>query len=309
MTEERVHIEICVCTFRRPILRQTLDSLARQELPEGVTISVLVIDNDVSPSARTVVERAEHDVVPMRYVHCPGANISIARNGALDHAQGRFLAFIDDDEVASPNWIAALWTEMRRSGAQAVLGPVDAVYGDDAPQWMRRSAIHSTRPVWVDGKIRTGYTCNALLDRDWPAIRDLRFEPGLGRTGGEDTAYFTSIAKAGGDIVYAEDALVREDVPSERQKVGWLLRRRYRMGQTHGRLKRRSGTLLKLPADIGLAGVKLLYCLAAAGFGAYDATRRNQAMLRGVLHAGVIAGLAGARELELYGAEPAGKQV
>ena len=35
------------------------------------------------------------------YVHCPAANISIARNACLDNSSGDFLAFIDDDETAS----------------------------------------------------------------------------------------------------------------------------------------------------------------------------------------------------------------
>jgi hypothetical protein len=97
-----------------------------------------------------------------------------------------------------------------------VLGPVDPVYPDTAPDWMRAAAMHATRPVHVRGEIRTGYTCNVLIDRARPEIRALRFDPALGRSGGEDSDYFARIVLMGGRIDYAPDALVTEPVAPER---------------------------------------------------------------------------------------------
>jgi len=294
-------VEICVCTYKRPQIRQTLESLAAQELPDGVSASVLVVDNDDTPSAGEIVaDVAAAAPIPMRMVHCPGANISIARNGALEHAAARLIAFIDDAEVATPGWLRALLCEMDRVAAAAALGPVSAIYQPEAPRWMRALDIHSTKPVWVRGEIRTGYTCNALIDRDAPGVEELRFDPALGRTGGEDTAYFSALVEAGGRISYADDAVVYEEVTAERLTTRWLLRRRFRMGQTHGRLLRGSGGPLRRLGQFSLAAAKLSYCLAAAGLGAFVSTRGRGALLRGVLHAGVMGGLIGVRELQLY---------
>jgi succinoglycan biosynthesis protein ExoM len=71
-----------------------------------------------------------------------------------------------------------------------VLGPVDPVYPEDAPGLDAGDSVHATRPVFVQGEIRTGYTCNVLIDRARPEIRALRFDPALGRSGGEDSDYF-----------------------------------------------------------------------------------------------------------------------
>ncbi|SEK87519.1 succinoglycan biosynthesis protein ExoM [Roseovarius azorensis] len=296
-------IEVCVCTYRRPQLRITLETLAALRAPDGFTLSVLVIDNDATPSARPLVDSiAETFPLPLRHVHCPEGNISIARNGALDHCRARYLAFIDDDEIASPDWLCALVEELRHTNADVVLGPVDAVYDETAPSWMRNLAIHSTRPVWVRGIIRAGYTCNVIIDRQAPAVRGRRFDPALGKTGGEDSLFFTEIQEAGGRIGYSERALVLEDVTPERLAYSWLLRRRLRMGQTHGRLLRRKIGTGRFLGNLAAALAKATYCFGAAVLGGYDTTRRNAALLRGALHIGVLMGLTGMRELELYGA-------
>ena len=295
-------VDICVCTFRRPGLTQTLESLRQQVIPPGVDVAILVVDNDDTPSARgRVMEFAETSPIPVRYVHCPAGNISIARNGALDHGRARYLAFIDDDEVASERWLAALLDCARTEAADVVLGPVQSVYESDAPGWMQRLDLHSTWPVWVKGQIRTGYTCNVLIDRASPALAGRRFDLALGQSGGEDTVFFAAAFEDGGRIGYADSALIREDVPPQRATLGWLMRRRFRMGQTHGRLTAQQSS--RAPALVA-AAAKLTYCAGAVVLTVFSAAGRNGALLRGTLHAGAIAGLMGARELQLYAAAP-----
>ena len=298
-----IRVEVCVCTYRGALLDATLRSLARQKMPEGAILSILVIDNDNMSSAEPRVRSfAEISDIPVRYVHCPAGNISVARNGALDNCRGRYLAFIDDDEVASPDWIASLVETIRSTNADVVLGPVDAVYSPGAPAWMRRLDTHSTRPVEVEGVIRTGYTCNVLFDLASPAVAGLRFDPGLGRSGGEDTAFFSEVFARGGRFVHARQALVTETVPPERASLLWLARRRFRAGQTHGRLAAGRSRA----AGIVLALAKIAYCGASALAGILSSERRNAALLRGCLHIGTLSGLVGMKPIELYGSTMTG---
>ena len=107
-------------------------------------------------------------------------------------------------------------------------------------------------PVWVHGEIRTGYTCNVLMRRASHGLAGRRFNLARGQTGGEDTEYFGALHEAGGVIAFAPNALTFEDVPrSERAFAGW--RRRFRTGQTHGRLlaERRSAGAATQAAAIG----------------------------------------------------------
>ncbi|MCO6049160.1 glycosyltransferase [Mesorhizobium sp. RP14(2022)] len=296
-------LDIAVCTFRRPQLIDTLRSLARLDLRDDVSLRIVVADNDETPSAKALVDgfRAESGLAIV-YVHAPARNICIARNACLDESDADFLAFIDDDEIATPQWASEL---LRHAGnADVVLGPVRAIYAEDAPGWMRHADSHSTFPVFVGGVIRTGYTCNVLLRRESPHVKSRRFRLELGQTGGEDTDYFDGVTESGGRIAYAENAWVSEDVPATRARFEWLAKRRFRMGQTHGRLLKTKAGGARRGVQLCLAAAKVGYSLLSAGLTAPVAAKRNRNMLRAVMHAGTIGGLLGVKELRLY-AQPA----
>ncbi len=299
MTERHpVSVDICVSTFRRPFLAETLDSIGQLAI-DGFAVRVIVADNDAIPSARPLVERLAPDFpFPLVYLHAPASNISVARNACLEAARARYVAFVDDDELVSPRWLRELVGTAEASGAAAVLGPVRAIYDETTPDWMRRGDFHSAAPVEVRGAIRTGYTCNALLRWSAP-FTGLRFDPALGRSGGEDTDFFYRLNDLGGTIISAPAAVVYEPVPPERARLGWLLRRRHRAGQTHGMrlLGSGAGGVRALALAAGKAG----YCLLMLGLTLPSAVGWRRNLLRMVLHLGVLKGLFGGRQAVLYG--------
>lgn len=298
-----IRIDIGVCTYRRPELEQTLRSLGGIAVPEGAQIRIIVADNDDTPSAKARVDAlraaVQHEIV---YVHCPSSNISIARNACLDNATGDFLAFIDDDETASQDWIAQLIQTAVATAADVVLGPVKATYGSDAPGWMQQGDFHSTFPVWVGGRIITGYTCNVLLRLAAPSLTGRRFNLALGRSGGEDTEFFTHTHRMGGKITYAPAAWVEEPVPAKRAAFSWLAKRKFRFGQTHGRLIATGTGAAGKIRQLALAAAKSGFCGLASAALFFSPVRRNRYILRAFMHAGVVVGLLGVREIEQYGA-------
>jgi len=295
-------IDICICTFRRPELADTLRSVAALEKPAGAEIGIVIADNDDEPSAQKLVKALAGELkLPVRYRHAPARNISIARNACLDASVSDFVAFIDDDETASPGWLVELMATADATGAAAVLGPVRAHYRQDAPDWMQKGDFHSTLPVWVRGEIRTGYTCNVLLRMTDASLRGRRFSLARGQTGGEDTEFFDAMVKAGGRIAFAPQAFVDEVVPRARAAFDWLRRRRFRFGQTHGHLIGRGAGGLRRAGQVGLASVKAAYCFGMAILTAISPVRRNRSVLRGIMHVGVISGLVGVREIRQYG--------
>lgn len=295
-------VDVGICTYRRPAVAETLASLGRQELPPGVTFRAIVADNDAEPEARErVLAAAQAHGVAVAYVHAPARNICIARNACLDAASAEFLAFIDDDETASPGWLAALLAEAERGGWDAVLGPVKAIYGADAPAWLSAGDFHSTAPVRTGGRILKGYAGNVLIRRSAIESRGLRFDLALGRQGGEDDDFFYRLTDTGGTIGYAEAALAWEPVPAQRASLKWLLKRSFRTGQTHGaRVRARHAGAFSRLAQTGLAAAKGGACLAGAAASALSPARRSRWLVRGALHAGVVARLAGMKELQLY---------
>lgn len=296
-------VSICVCTFKRAHVEQTLASIAALKPVPGYRIEAIVADNDVVPSARErVLGAGDRLGLPLTYVHAPASNISLARNACLDAASGEFCAFVDDDELLSPDWLEQMLETALASRADAVLGPAVSLYGSDAPGWMQKGDFHSTYPVFVRGVIRTGYTCNVLLRRSAPAIRALRFDLALGQSGGEDTDYFAALHHAGGRIAYAPDAVVTEPVDPARLSMRWLSVRRFRYGLTHANmLTMKNRGLAQRAKLLALAVLKLSYCGALTAATIWDPVRWRRNYLRGALWTGVIAQLLKNRTLTLYG--------
>lgn len=304
MGQVAMRLIVGVCTYQRPQLAETLHSLFALDWPEGVHGSILVADNDEQPTAMHLVQAlSASSPVELRYLHAPARNISVARNAILEAAsrEAAFLAFIDDDEVAPPNWIAALWARMVETEADVVLGPVRGIYGPEAPAWMRKGRFHDTLPTCGRNRtIRTGYTCNVLLRLHRAALAERRFDLQFGCSGGEDTLFFAGANAAGATIVYAPEAVLHEVVPPERARLHWLLRRRYRMGHTHARLLREESSPVPKRACV-LALSKAAVCATMALLLVPFAVGRNRLILRGALHMGTFASLVGAPSVRIYG--------
>ncbi len=290
-------IDICLCTFRRPQVEATLRSLAALITKPEWNLRVIVADNDETPSAKALVEStAAATGLNLLYLHAPARNISIARNACLEAATAPLVAFLDDDEIATPEWLMVLVSTLASSQADIVLGPVRALYPAAAPQWMKQGDFHATLPVWENNHIITGYTCNVIFRKD--AIGALRFRTELGRSGGEDTEFFTTLHKAGHRIAFAPEAWLTENVTPERARLGWLLKRRFRVGQTH------AVTLLHgaaRPKLIVRALTTIALCFAMALFNLASAERMHFWLLRATMHIGVLSRLLGKQEITQYG--------
>jgi succinoglycan biosynthesis protein ExoM len=290
-------VDVCVCTFRRPQIATLLASLAKQDLPAGWRIRVIVADNDETPSARdAILEAFAACGLDGTYIHAPARNISIARNACLDAVRANLGAFVDDDETAHPDWVANLIHRLRATGAGVVFGRVAAIYAADAPKWAVNGDLHSTEVFFRNGEVEGGYTCNVLFRRD--AVGDLRFDPAFGRTGGEDTIFFGALARNGVYMAYAYNAVVDEPVGADRSTLDWLAKRAFRSGQSFSIVLRANGqnraiTLVKSVLKIG-------FCLAAGITTMWSAVLWRKAVIRGLFHTGVLSGVLGRKPLQLY---------
>jgi len=297
-----VEITIAICTYKRVEIKETLASIAEQVLPEDMQVRVVVADNDVDPTMRKVIEKTANKLgIELTYVHAPSRNISIARNACLNNCKTQWLAFIDDDETASKTWLSELYKTALNENADVVLGPVESVYPNDAPNWIVKCDLHSTTPVFVDGVIETGYTCNTLLNLGSEHLKNERFDLALGKSGGEDTDYFSRVFKKGAKLKYAEKATVCEPVPTGRATLNWLAKRRFRMGQTYAPTKYTaiSGKLFTVKFMLK-AFSKFAFCLVMATLCCLYPSKRYSWFLRGCFHFGVMTKLTGMNNIELY---------
>jgi succinoglycan biosynthesis protein ExoM len=249
------HICVCICTYKRPSsLKRLLEGLQLQEIRGPFEFSVVVVDNDCNRSAEHIVAEFQADSgIDVCYYVEPEANISLARNRALELAQGQYLAFIDDDEYPDKNWLSSLYQAQQRFDADAVIGFVQPHFKSEPPQWLLRGRFFfkPVPPLPPSGTpLALGTTSNALVSRAAIHKGSLSFNPALGRSGGEDQKFFTDLQALGFKLIFCGEAIVQETIPAERQSVTYLWKRHHLEGQTNVRIAHiaDNGKLVQLAA-------------------------------------------------------------
>ncbi|MBL8484999.1 MAG: glycosyltransferase [Rhodocyclaceae bacterium] len=233
----KLSVTVCLCTFRRASVVDTLHSLAAQQLPPDVVLDVVVVDSDSAQSAADrVAQAAARLPLAIRYLPAGRPGIAAARNAAVRHAGGEWLAFLDDDEVAAPDWIARLVAQARASAAGVVFGAVHTVYPPGCPDWIRRADLFGKSLPPSGTPVDCGPTCNALVARELLARESEVFNAAYGHTGGEDTELFHRLARRGVRMVTCREAVVRETVETRRLNRDYLLAKAERVGETYFRI-------------------------------------------------------------------------
>jgi succinoglycan biosynthesis protein ExoM len=249
------HICVCICTFKRPkLLRLLLDKLADQETEGQFTYSAVVADNDPEQSAqRVVVEFSSTSRVPVTYCFESQQNIALARNKALQNAQGDFIAFIDDDEYPAPDWLRNLLAACTKYGVEGVLGPVVPYFEVDPPAWATKGKFFD-RPRFKTGhrltwdQTRTG---NVLFKREILNAVDIPFRSQF-NTAGEDMDFFRRMMEKGFAFIWCNDAVALELVPAARCTRSYLLKRALLRGSNFSkhpahRIKNGAKSLVAVP--------------------------------------------------------------
>jgi len=228
VSQQRENITVCICTYKRPkMLSFLLKKLNEQKTNDLFTYSAVVVDNDASRSAEAIIEMfKEVSEMDVKYVCEPVRNIALARNATVGNAAADYMAFIDDDEFPSEEWLLALYSACIHYRADGVLGPVRPSFEGVAPKWIVKGRFyekgtHSSGHVlgWQDTRMS-----NALIKGSIFAKAENLFRAEFGR-GGEDMDFFQRAIDKRYLFVWCDEAPVWETIPRERLTKGYMLRR------------------------------------------------------------------------------------
>lgn len=235
-------ISAIICTHNRAFyLRAAIDSLLAQEF--AGEFEVIVVDNASTDKTREIVE-AQLPHPRLQYVYEPVIGLSVARNTGAKTARGAILAYLDDDAVASPQWLSVLYSAYQADQKLAIAGgKVSLLWADgsQAPYWLSPGLASNLgaydlgkTAVFIDRPGLTPRGLNYSIRRSFLEQAG-GFDHHLGRVGksllSNEELHMTELAlEQGWKVMYLPDAHVAHNVAPERLNRAWFLSRGWWQG-------------------------------------------------------------------------------
>jgi GT2 family glycosyltransferase len=232
-------ITAAICTYcRRELLSGTLASVARQDLALD-RFNIVVVDNSPPSGLLNRPSDAYSSISNLRWIQASSVGLSGARNLAAAACGTPLIAFLDDDAIASENWLSTIISAFDDCGEN-----VFAIGGRVDPQWQ------APRPVWLPDEllghlsvVNWGSERRTLGTREWIAgtnmtfrVKELNriggFSGRFGRYGGDEMLLSNDendvilrLKQEGGEVLYVPEASVRHLISADRLTQSWFRRR------------------------------------------------------------------------------------
>jgi len=263
-------ISVVICTHNgAKTINRAIQSLIKQSLPQN-TFEILIIDNASTDNTEAVVRRL-NDVKNLRYFFEPKLGLSNARNKGWMNAEGKYVAYLDDDAIAGPDWLERILNAfLSVPTAGAVGGKVDPVWEVAPPPWVNDLLKRflslldwSETPVVLDDRqylVGTNICFPRMILDKYSG-----FPADLGRKGktlisNEEIELIKKIKKDNYAVYYDPRIRVEHIINSSRLKPNWFRRRFFSQGISDAILYQRTehpSTIKKISYAIRI----LLYIL------------------------------------------------
>jgi glycosyltransferase involved in cell wall biosynthesis len=234
-------IIVAICTYKRnEPLRTLLSALVKvaAETEDRARVGVVVVDDNPDRRAEAVVaEFQDAFSLGIRYRASGKANISIARNLAVNTAleDADWIAMIDDDCEPEPDWLNAYLDVLEKTGADCAFGAMNLRVPPGSPAWLTEQPFFDDiRFDYPEGtSTNLAATNNSIIRADFlRGHPEIRFEPRYGKLGGEDMIFYRSAHNAGLKICFTRKAGVWGNEPPERATFKHLLNYRFWLGNS-----------------------------------------------------------------------------
>lgn len=131
-----VDISVVIPTFHRPLLLG--EAIASVRAQKGAQVEVIVVDDSPEGSAAAVAEKFGDSVRYLRNAEPTGGCPSVVRNLGWPHANGRFIHFLDDDDIVPQDHYAAVIEAFENNPEIGVVFGRVEPFGDAPEIQMRR---------------------------------------------------------------------------------------------------------------------------------------------------------------------------
>jgi len=274
-------LTVCMVTHDRPsYVRTCLESLRAQSISIDA-FEVLVVDSCGTPETNAALREMVASLPNARLLRVDKPGVSAARNLGASASKSDFLAFLDDDALAAPDWLEQIRTViMEHDPWPGVIGGrVLPVWEEPLPSWWPDSlrGVLSIIEWEGRGEFRTTatppdlepYGVNMVVQRQ-PLLEIGGFDECVGRFGNkllsdEDVQVSWKLQDRGYSAWYDSRIVVRHQIQGSRMNPEWLIDRLYWQGAStvstrrmlgeSGKVWRELPRRLLVEAVTGLAGL------------------------------------------------------
>jgi succinoglycan biosynthesis protein ExoM len=235
----RAKYSLCIPTFMRPQnLDVLLQCIAHQKWkPNSSDLEIIIADNDVSKSAKWVVEKWE-SLMPysINYIVVECRGLANIRNTLLDTAKNENIILLDDDQSVPEDFLKFLdekWTR-RATDVIAAYFNVKPLIELGFPEYLRDMITfsYSRKEMFESKEIASCGTNGAVILLSVVRANNIRFDVRFNSIGGEDTQFFLDVRKFG-KIVNLPSVIAFERFSLERANLCYWILNAFNRGATY----------------------------------------------------------------------------
>lgn len=234
-----IQISAVICTFNRDrYLGKAIQSLVEQTL-ETELYEIIVVDNCSTDNTKQIVTEEFAHIPNLRYIYESVLGLSQARNTGWQNARGDYIAYLDDDAIASSVWLEKIVEVFMKVTPQPgiVGGKIEPIWEISRPSWLSdRVARSLTILDWSSTPI-------FLPDNQWLAGANIAyprylikaingFDINLGRKGKkllscEESLLNNQLKNNGYQVYYHPEIKIQHHIPASRLEKSWHYQRQY----------------------------------------------------------------------------------
>lgn len=224
-----MEITVVIPTFRRRDgLLRALEAVRAQHHGE-----IVVVDNATPPTVDPV------EGVEVVHERTPGA--SAARNRGIADARGDVVVFVDDDVVPQPGFVDALVSPIAdgradATGARIVLDPTvprPRWFDDGLAPYLTEWDVGPTRRLGSrEFFVTAGCAVRTRLLREIGGFEERLGPSGRAHLVNDDVRLCQRLHARGARLWYVAEAVAVHELPPDRLRPGYVLRRAYAQGRS-----------------------------------------------------------------------------
>ena len=135
-----IDFSVIVCTHNRAaILTDCVDSLLTQTIDKS-RFEIIIVDNNSTDNTEEIAKDFVKNNSNIKYLQEKTVGYSAPRNCGWKNALGNIVAYIDDDEIAAPDWLESIEKAFQIEEKPDIIGGIYLIkYDKIPPDWFIES--------------------------------------------------------------------------------------------------------------------------------------------------------------------------